>query len=162
MNQVQGLARDCLAANPFFTGVTMLLEYDPSAGADMLDQVEARFEGALAATGVVIVVLSPFAKKMDESKDGGLSLAVTVPVVFVENPKINRGAAVVANPTATPPITAVTPFGKPASQMLEEGMKALIKGFKFPDMPVQRPEIGKDGLVYYHLMPERRHVVRAL
>jgi hypothetical protein len=164
LNQVQALVAASLAANTFFAGVTVLLEFDPAADATSIAQMEAKFEDALATSGVVIVVLTPFAEKMDESKDGGLSLAVTVPVIFVESLSVNRGPARAAVPASpgVPALSAVTPFGYPASQMMEQGLKSLINGFKFPHTPVTRPVKADDGCLYYQLLPMRRHQVQAL
>ena len=148
---LQNLVKTQLAANSFFTGVTILLEYDPAASPDTLAAQEQAFENALATKGVVLIVLSPFSRKLDESKDSGLSLAVTVPVVICENPEINHAPA---DPDATPPFA---PFGQPSLLIIEKVISALLNGFKFPEEPFARPDIGKDGLLQYYLMPERRH-----
>lgn len=134
-----------LATNTALAGLLMLLEDDPDATPDQLAAFESQFEAAMntAGRGLALIILSPLARKKDESKDAGLSLLITVPIAICENPAVTRA---VTGDTRTN-----------ALRVMQLVTQSLLSVYKFADVVWPRPEIGKDGLAYYYLFPERRH-----
>lgn len=151
----QAHAKAALLAHELLAGLPIFVECDEALTAEQLAAQDAAFEAALLTRGLAVIILVPYAVKLDQAERGGLHMDLLTPVVVCENPEVNRA---VADPTATPPRT---PAGLLPSAAVDAAIAALLKArFRFPAQPMGRPEFG-DGYTARFILAAMRHEVRA-
>lgn len=154
LTTVQALAASRLAAHPDFGGLEILSELEEGATAAQLDEFDARFERAITAQGIVVIILCPEIAQVDTSDRSGISTKIAVAVAICENPQVNRGS----------PDAAAEPRRLPANKsvrrLVESAIASLLPEFDFPPQPAGRPT-WEDGFWAYYLVAQRRHLIRA-
>lgn len=133
-----------LAANAFLTNIPTIKEADPEATAKEHAKIEATWEAALAAQGLCITVMAPYATKLDHKKGGAMALQVHCPIVLAESVETNRSS---------------TGLQLNAQRCIRSIVAELLGVYEFDAMPIGRPDLG-EGLAIYYVQATARTVIR--
>ncbi|WP_438482730.1 hypothetical protein [Oleiharenicola lentus] len=143
---IQSDAKAALANSPLFAGLEVMLELDPAATPEEWQAADGVFEKAILRQGIVVIIKTPRAQRLDQVKGAGLSLRLLSAVCICEAPNINRAAFNSEHPETVPANRVV-------ARMIEQAIEYLLgAGFEFPDQPIGQPDPDVDGLDLHYLV----------